>query len=179
MTRKQQLPYKEVGTRLGTARKLLGLTQKEFAEKSGIPYGSVSAYERGVNLPKLEAVEKLKTAGINMRFVLDNVETPLLQQDTSLSWGQRKDAHSYSLRETTKPYGLHRGEPIADNPSAFLENRKKAYNEVETILARISFKPTHKLLVSTMAELIDHQEITVRAAELLLAIFKDQQTQSK
>lgn len=180
MIKKQQLPYKEVGARLGIARKSLGLTQKAFSEKTGIPYGTLSAYERGVNLPKLEAIEKFKAAGINVRFMLDNTGAPLLDKNTESAWDhQSRQTHAHPLHETVGTYHLSGSEALARDPSAYFENRKKAYDEVEAILSRINFKQAHKLLIGTMAELIDNQEITLRAAELLLVLFKDRQTKPK
>lgn len=50
------------GQRLKMARKKAGLTQAELAAKLGIPYQSISQWERDLRQPKAETLEKIAEA---------------------------------------------------------------------------------------------------------------------
>jgi transcriptional regulator with XRE-family HTH domain len=67
----------DLGKNLRAARKKLGLTQEEVAERSGVQAGEVSRIERGQRDPKVSTLERLAAA----------VEVPpgrLLEQDKPL-----------------------------------------------------------------------------------------------
>ena len=51
-----------VGERIRERRKVIGYTQKELAEKSGIATVSVQQYERGVRQPRLEQLRRIALA---------------------------------------------------------------------------------------------------------------------
>jgi transcriptional regulator with XRE-family HTH domain len=51
-----------LGKNLRVARKKLGLTQEEVAERSGVQAGEVSRIERGKRDPKVSTLEKLAAA---------------------------------------------------------------------------------------------------------------------
>ena len=51
-----------VGERIKAARKKAGMTQKELADKLGIPYQGISQYERGIRNPKIATVKKIAEA---------------------------------------------------------------------------------------------------------------------
>jgi transcriptional regulator with XRE-family HTH domain len=50
------------GKNLLAARKKLGLTQEQVAERSGVQAGEVSRMERGLRDPKVSTVKKLAAA---------------------------------------------------------------------------------------------------------------------
>lgn len=50
------------GERIKAARERRGLTQSALAEKMGIPYQSISQWERNVRNPKYETVKKIAAA---------------------------------------------------------------------------------------------------------------------
>jgi transcriptional regulator with XRE-family HTH domain len=50
----------EVGKRIKQFRKKLGLTQKEFAHRLGIPPNYISRYESGKHLPSSAVIKKMK-----------------------------------------------------------------------------------------------------------------------
>lgn len=52
----------ELGKNLRAARKKLGLTQEEVAERSGVQAGEVSRIEHGKRDPKVSTLEKLAKA---------------------------------------------------------------------------------------------------------------------
>ena len=52
----------DFGKNLRAARKKLGLTQEQVAERSGVQAGEVSRMERGLRDPKLSTVMKLAAA---------------------------------------------------------------------------------------------------------------------
>ena len=52
----------KLGTNLRAARKKLGLTQEEVAERSGVQAGEVSRIERGLRDPQVSTLEKLAKA---------------------------------------------------------------------------------------------------------------------
>jgi transcriptional regulator with XRE-family HTH domain len=52
----------ELGKNLREARKRLGLTQEEVAERSGVQAGEVSRIEGGKRDPKVSTLEKLAAA---------------------------------------------------------------------------------------------------------------------
>jgi len=51
-----------LGKNLLAARKKLGLTQEQVAERSGVQAGEVSRIERGQRDPKVSTLEKLAAA---------------------------------------------------------------------------------------------------------------------
>jgi transcriptional regulator with XRE-family HTH domain len=51
-----------LGKNLRNARKKLGLTQEEVAERSGVQAGEVSRIERGLRDPQVSTLEKLAAA---------------------------------------------------------------------------------------------------------------------
>ena len=51
-----------LGKNLRAARKKLGLTQEEVAERSGVQAGEVSRIERGKRDPQVSTLEKLAEA---------------------------------------------------------------------------------------------------------------------
>jgi transcriptional regulator with XRE-family HTH domain len=52
----------QLGTNLREARKRLGLTQEDVAERSGVQAGEVSRIEAGKRDPKVSTLEKLAAA---------------------------------------------------------------------------------------------------------------------
>ena len=50
------------GKNLRAARKKLGLTQEEVAQRSGVEQGEVSRIERGIRDPQISTAEKLAAA---------------------------------------------------------------------------------------------------------------------
>lgn len=59
-----------LGERLRQAREAAGLSQRELAERAGVPYGSYRAYEAGKALPGAEALAGLASAGIRPSWLL-------------------------------------------------------------------------------------------------------------
>lgn len=51
-----------LGKNLLAARKKLGLTQEEVAQRSGVQAGEISRIERGLRDPQVSTVEKLAAA---------------------------------------------------------------------------------------------------------------------
>jgi transcriptional regulator with XRE-family HTH domain len=51
-----------LGKNLRVARKKLGLTQEEVAQRSGLEQGEVSRVERGLRDPQVSTLEKLAAA---------------------------------------------------------------------------------------------------------------------
>ena len=58
---KEVLPVTD-GERIKAARKKAGMTQKELADKLGIPYQGISQYERGIRNPKIATMKKIAIA---------------------------------------------------------------------------------------------------------------------
>ncbi|MDO4643457.1 MAG: helix-turn-helix domain-containing protein [Cardiobacteriaceae bacterium] len=58
------------GSKLEIARKKIGLTQKELAERCGTSQRVQSGYERGIVAPKLDYLFKLAQQGIDIRSLL-------------------------------------------------------------------------------------------------------------
>ncbi len=56
----QKYVLKEVGKRLKQFRESLGLSQKEFASRLGIPPNYISRYEAGKHFPSPSIIEKMK-----------------------------------------------------------------------------------------------------------------------
>ena len=56
------LNTKEYGKRMKARRALLGWTQQDLADASGVNINSIARYEAGINTPSLEAADKLARA---------------------------------------------------------------------------------------------------------------------
>jgi len=52
----------DLGKNLHAARKKLGLTQEEVAERSGVQAGEISRIERGKRDPRVSTLERLAAA---------------------------------------------------------------------------------------------------------------------
>ena len=50
---------KQLGRRIASLRKEIGLTQEKLAEKSGYSVEFISLVERGINAPSVEGCEKI------------------------------------------------------------------------------------------------------------------------
>ena len=60
-----------VGERIKAARKKAGMTQKELADKLGIPYQGISQYERGIRKPKIDTLVKIADSlGVTLEELL-------------------------------------------------------------------------------------------------------------
>lgn len=57
-----------------TRRIFSGITQKEFAERSGVALGSVSAYENGLKIPPADMAVRIAKA---LNTTLDEMFSPL------------------------------------------------------------------------------------------------------
>lgn len=61
------------GQRIKAARQQAGLTQTELADKLGIPFQSISQWERDTRKPKQETLLKIaKALGVHLRDLADN-----------------------------------------------------------------------------------------------------------
>ena len=52
----------EYGRRMKARRALLGLSQQQLADLSGVNVNSIARYEAGINCPSLEAADRLARA---------------------------------------------------------------------------------------------------------------------
>ena len=63
---------KRIGQQIKKARISAGMTQKELAEKLGIPYQGIGQWERGIRTPKLETLQRIAAAmGVPVESILD------------------------------------------------------------------------------------------------------------
>jgi transcriptional regulator with XRE-family HTH domain len=69
-----------VGARIRRARGVLGLTQKDLCEATGMPLPSLKNYEASQRIPGGEAIAALMHAGINANWLLTG-EGPMLIED--------------------------------------------------------------------------------------------------
>lgn len=69
-----------VGTRIKQARGVLGLTQKDLCEATGMPLPSLKNYEASQRIPGGDAIAALMHAGINANWLLTG-EGPMLMAD--------------------------------------------------------------------------------------------------
>lgn len=179
MITKQHLPHQDKGMRLAQARKLLKYTQTELSNVTGVSFGSISAYERGVNLPKLEAIQKLQKAGINMEYVLEGIGEPLISSaDTILKKQLFESSHNPtsvlpSIREDSPGYNINTVGGSINDMESYLSSKKDALKQVDELLAKLKFDTAHTLLKHTIAELLQHEQITTGAAQALLIIMRD------
>lgn len=60
----------DIGSRIKAAREALGWTQKELAQRAGIPLSSLRQYEIRDRVPGADALEKLAAVGINPQWLL-------------------------------------------------------------------------------------------------------------
>ena len=67
---------RSIAERLRAARESLGLSQKELAERAGIPVPSLKAYEAGKSIPGGEAILSLSRVGISADWLLSGQSPP-------------------------------------------------------------------------------------------------------
>lgn len=68
-----------IGTRLAAARKLLKMTQGEFAEASGVPLSSLKKYEGSHSEPGADALSMIGKAGIDVHWLVTGDGEPLIE----------------------------------------------------------------------------------------------------
>lgn len=102
MEEKRQFPW---GERIAEARKKLGLTRAELAEKSGLSLMTIRRYERGETAPTLTASEKICAAfGMTVQeFIFES--DPLYQ--AAIARHEEADAAVRREIDRTRPV-LHR-----------------------------------------------------------------------
>lgn len=76
------------GQRIKEARKRVGMTQNELAIKLGVPFQSVSQWERNTRKPKIDTLQKIASAlGVNLvelsEDLFDQKLLSLIKQDYS------------------------------------------------------------------------------------------------
>jgi transcriptional regulator with XRE-family HTH domain len=70
-----------LGNNLASARKDVGLTQDQLAERLGVDTETISRFERGVTTPSLATLEELaQKVGLTMAVLLDE-DTPAPPDD--------------------------------------------------------------------------------------------------
>lgn len=68
------------GERIKAARKKAGLTQAQLAEKLGVPFQSISQWERDTRKPKMETLAKIAEAlGTSVSELYDVSDSPLMK----------------------------------------------------------------------------------------------------
>ena len=67
-----------IGSRIAEARKRLGMTQADLAQRLGVGQGSIANYENEFNTPKVEMMYKLfEVLHVDANFLYqDDMETP-------------------------------------------------------------------------------------------------------
>lgn len=65
----------DLGKRLRTERRRLGLTQEDFALAAGINRTSMGFYERGASLPNIDCLTAWSKIGVDLAFVLFGTRT--------------------------------------------------------------------------------------------------------
>ena len=81
------MDYSAVARRVWEARKALGLTQEELADRAEVSSTHISVLERGVKLPNLDTFIAIANAlGVSADYLLqDVVDKSVLSQTTALS----------------------------------------------------------------------------------------------
>lgn len=75
------------GKRIKEARKATGMTQADLAKKLGIPFQSVSQWERGTRSPKYETLRRIADAlGVSWLDLAGVEYTDDLENDFSRGW---------------------------------------------------------------------------------------------
>lgn len=84
---------KLVGTRLREERKILNLTQHEFAALGGVESNAQAHYESGTRQPRASYLIGIAGGGADILYVLLGVRTPM--QESSLSQCEAKVIKHY------------------------------------------------------------------------------------
>ena len=72
-----------IALRLKLLRQLFGLTQKELSEKSGISVSTISKYENGIPVPKINVMLRLaRSYGVSVDFLAGETDCPFIPGET-------------------------------------------------------------------------------------------------
>jgi len=86
------MDLQKMASQISQARKKLGMTQQQLAEKIGVTAKAVSKWERGVNIPDIALLLPLsRVLGVSIQTLLDSFPPDLSSQySSSLSLNQKK-----------------------------------------------------------------------------------------
>lgn len=123
----------ELNERLRKIRNDMGLTQADFAELGGVKVLAQTNYERGMRVPSLEYLLKLKESGVDINFIifgevvdvngLSSMEHKLLFAYQNAS-KERKQAIEFVA-------GIYKDDNIPDDPKEDISNHNS--NEHQNI----------------------------------------------
>ena len=174
--------YVVEGERFRTARKMLGYTQSELAEKSGVSFGSIKAYERGLNLPGMTHAQKLETAGINMLYIATGTGPPIITPDMYPEpdiYVKQPVPGNPAVSHVTKvpaTYDLikNNAQKLDDKAIDMLGRaRIEADRLVERLLQEIHFSDAKGSIIDMVVHLLQHKKITEDVARAMLGAYKE------
>ena len=87
-------PFSDIGARVQWHRKLIGMTQVEYAEKLGVKRPNLALWETGVNRVGLDSAIKMRQLwGVSLDFVYEGIDDAL-PMTLRQQWHDRQDAQS-------------------------------------------------------------------------------------
>ena len=95
-----------VGERIKEARLRAGLTQRQLAEKLGVPYQSIGQWERGVNMPRKKTVDKLADAlNVSSEYLWGYGSIDDLEDDARVQQDLIEEIEAGNIAALAKAYG--------------------------------------------------------------------------
>ncbi|RUS65827.1 hypothetical protein CUZ56_02672 [Saezia sanguinis] len=145
-------------------------SNKKVAELLGMSYGAFNARSQRKSFPeeKLRILsEKRPELNLDIEYILNGAPA----RTGKTPWTPAVNtATPHTVQENSVSHSLGNA---ASNPETFAAKRREAARQIDAILDKIGFTAAHTLLRNTMAELLQHGQITVDAAETLLTIAHD------
>lgn len=96
----------DFASRVRSARKILGLSQKGLSDRSNIPISTLKNYELGHSSPSAENLQRLHAAGINPMWILLG-QRPILNRSMKASVARIAAAKSAAKLATTRGKAGH------------------------------------------------------------------------
>lgn len=154
------------GQRIRDARKKVGMTQTELAQKLNIPFQSISQWERNLRNPKFDTIQRIADALAIHPFDLMGIDEEMRQHEISIAAGDEID-------EPT----LHAVKEILNEDPRSLYD--KLSDEQKTEFWGILMKPLSVQLQESFDKLnSEGQDIAVQRIQELCKIPKYQRKQS-
>lgn len=140
----------DAGDRIRNARKKAGLTQSELGEKLGVPFQSISQWERGKRHPKFETMVSLAYAlDVDIDYLLGTEDVESLKEDRAMQ-NELKAMSKDDLDLLCLRYNLNY-EAVVDaiekdgsNDSNARMTRAKLYTLYKIFLGTVPTKPEWK-----------------------------------
>lgn len=137
----------DTGDRIRNARKKAGLTQSELGKKLGVPFQSISQWERGKRHPKFETMVNLAYAlDVDIDYLLGTEDVESLKEDRAMQKEMMESMTEEDVDVLCKLFDMTEDEVIdaigkdGSEDSAVRRTRVKLYTALKTYIPPVTIR---------------------------------------